>query len=372
MNNYRICNRCVMDNTSDKSISFDSSGKCNYCNEAYSKKDKVYLNNSQGEENLKKLINRLKEENREKKYDCLMGISGGLDSSYLAYLGAAKWGLRILAIHVDDGFDTEISKRNIERLCKTLNIELITINPDKEQFNMLIKAYMYSRVPNLAAPQDNVLFASIYKYMRLYGINTFLSGGNFALESILQKGNTHDAYDVRNIKHINRLFGEGKIDKLDFISNFQRDINRVFYGIRTIRPLDYIDYRRDQALSELNKYCEFEYYGSKHLENTLTKFVQVYWFYNKFGVDKRRSHLSSMIISNQITRDQALVILEEPPYKNEGIDSDIELILNQLNLSTNDFKIIMEGSPKQHTDYHTSIYNLCRTRALKIYRKVSR
>ena len=358
-----------MDNASDEAISFDESGYCSYCSEAYRLKDKVYLPNSKGEDILFKLVSKLKEDNKDKEFDCLMGISGGLDSSYLAYLGTNKWGLRVLAIHVDDGFDTEISKINIDKLCKASNIELIIIKPDKAQFDLLTKAYFRAGVPNIAAPQDNVLFASIYKYMKKYKIKTFLSGGNFALESILQKSNTHDTYDIRNIKDINRIYGEGKINKLDFISNFQRDINSILLGIETLRPLDLIEYNRDRALNELNEYCGFEYYGSKHLENTLTKVIQVYWFYNKFKVDKRKSHLSSMIVSNQITREESLRILEEPPYKEE-IKGDIKEVLSQIGLSMEEFYDIMESPPKQHTEYRTSIYNRYRGIPLNLYRKL--
>ena len=228
-----------------------------------------------------------------------MGISGGLDSSYLAYLGAAKWGLRILAVHVDDGYDTEISNRNIARLCAAAGIDLINIQPDAKQFNELTRAYMLAGVPNLAVPQDNVLFASVYDQARKWHLRTFLSGANFALECILQRGNTYDPYDLCNIRDIHRRYGREGIDRLPLLSNFQRVADKVLRRIETLRPLNYIDYNRERALRELGDFCGFEYYGSKHLENTLTKFIQLYWFPRKFGVDKRTSHLSSMIVSGR-------------------------------------------------------------------------
>ena len=349
-----------MDDRSDKSIIFNTFGYCNYCGEALSKIGKVYFPNEEGERRLKELIERLKERNKNKQYDCIMGISGGLDSSYLAYLGAVKWGLRILAVHVDDGYDKEITINNILRLCEKAKIKLVTIKPDSKQFNELIRAFILAGVPNLAMPQDNILFACIYKFMKEQKIRTFLSGGNFALESILQRGNTHDAYDVRNIKDINRRFGRDKINKLSLLSNFQRDFDKLFLGIKTLRPLNYIDYNKKRAIKELYDFCGFEYYGGKHLENTLTKFLQLYWLPKKFNMDKRTSHLSSMIISGQITREKALEILGEPLYDEDEMQKDIDFILNSIELSREEFEKVMHESPKQHTDYHTSWYGKVR------------
>ena len=370
MENYQRCTRCIMDNKSDVSIKFDIEGQCNYCTEALNQIEKVYFPNQEGEKRLRELVSRIKEENKNKKYDCIMGISGGLDSSYLAYLGAVKWGLRILAVHIDDGYDTEISKRNIKKLCETAKIELVNLKPNDKQFNELTRAFMLAGVPNLAAPQDNVLFACIYKFMKEQGIKTFLSGGNFALECILQKGNTHDSYDLRNIKDINRKFGRMKIDKLPLISNFKRDIDSIFFRLESPRPLNYIDYNRENALKELNDFCGFEYYGSKHLENTLTKFIQVYWFAHKFNVDKRTSHLSSMIISGQMSREEALSLMQNPLYEENEMNKEIDYILSNLDISKDEFNRIMKEPPRQHTDYQTSFYVKVKKLVVKVIKSL--
>lgn len=349
-----------MDNRSDNTIKFDANGYCNYCTDALSKIGKVYFPNEEGEKRLNSLLKKLKEKNKNENYDCIMGISGGLDSCYLAYLGAVKWGLRILAVHVDDGYDTEITKRNIKRLCEKANIHLHNIIVDAKQYNELIRAFMLAGVPNLAMVQDNILFANIYKFMKQHKIRVFLSGGNFALESILQRGNTHDPYDVCNIRDINRRYGRDKINKLPLITKFQKDVDSIILGIKTLRPLDYIDYNRENALRELNEFCGFEYYGSKHLENALTKFVQLYWFPKKFNVDKRTSHLSSMIVSGQMTREKALELLEEPLYDENEMETEIDIILDSIGLSREEFIDIMNSPPKQHTDYRTSLYNKIR------------
>lgn len=356
MQNIQVCNRCVMDNRSDDSIVFDEKGNCNYCNKALLNMPYVYFPDEVGERKLASLVERLKKENKNKQYDCLMGISGGLDSSYLAYLGAMKWGLRILAVHIDDGYDTDVTKNNLQKLCDATNIEFLIIKPDKKQFNELTRAFVLAGVPNLAMPQDNVLFACLYNCAKEHGIKTFLSGGNFALECILQKSNTHDAYDLRNIKDINRRFGRGDIDKLPLISVLKKAIVSHILHIESPRPLNYIEYNRERALQELHDFCGFEYYGSKHLENILTRFVQLYWFPTKFNVDKRKSHLSSMIISGQMTRARALEILEEPLYNKNDMEKDIEFILTQLDLSRYEFDQIIAQPPKQHTDYRTTKY----------------
>lgn len=353
---YQQCTRCIMDNKSDRNISFSKNGFCNYCTEALKNIDKIYFPNIVGEEKLQSLLSRLKDENMDNEYDCIMGVSGGLDSSYLAYLGAVKWGLRILGVHVDDGFDTEISKRNIERISKFPNLDLKIIKPNSKQFSELIKAYMRAGVPNLAVPQDNVLFASLYKFLKDNNLRTFLSGGNFALESILQKGNTHNTYDLRNLKYIHKKFGKGSIGKLQVFSAFKKDIDSYVLKIETLRPLNLIDYNRDKAMNELKDYCGFEYYGSKHLENDLTKFIQQYWFYKKFNVDKRTSHLSSMIVSGQLTRSEALEQYKLPIYMDADIEMTINNVLNKLGMERAEFNKIMSEKPHQHFEYPVSRY----------------
>lgn len=358
---YTQCVRCIMDNVGDDTIKFDEQKQCNYCSSALELKKRIYFPNEAGENKLKALIQRLKNENEDKLYDCIMGISGGLDSSYLAYLGSVKWGLRILAVHIDDGFDTEISSRNIERISKFPNFDLKIIKPDPEQFADLTRAYMKAGVPNLATPQDNVLFASLYDFMRKNKIRTFLSGGNFALECILVRDNTHDAYDLRNLIYIHKKFGTKPINKLNLISQLRRDIDNYLLKIESLRPLNLINYNMKEAWKELTSYCGFEYYGGKHLENYLTKFIQQYWFYKKFNVDKRKSHLSSMIISDQLSRDEALELYKKPLYNEEDMKATINFVLKKLNMSNEEFEDLLNAPSYQHSDYPTSLYIKIRT-----------
>lgn len=355
MQEYKRCTKCVMDNLSDDYITFDENGVCNYYHDAVSQMESgSYMPNEEGKKKLDSMIAQIKKDGEGKDYDCLMGISGGLDSSYLAYLGAVKWGLRIMAVHVDDGFDTKMAKQNIQNLCEACHIKLETIVPDTEQFNDLTRAFILAELPNVATPQDNVLFACLYNYAKEHHIKHFLSGGNFALESILQKskGGTN-TMDMVHIRDIHKKFGTKPIDKLPLMTNWQRLWNAKIYGIHTNRPLNYLDYNRNRAIRELKDFCGFTYYESKHLENVLTKVVQLYWYYHKFGIDKRKSHLSSMIVSGQMTREEALKELEKPIYDKSEMDKDINDVLSVLKLDRNLFDEIVARPGKRSVDYKT-------------------
>ena len=347
------CKRCVMDNSTDDSITFDENGYCNYCTEALSQIGKIYFPNEEGKQRLEALLTEVKEYGKGKRYDCIMGLSGGLDSSYLAYLGY-QWGLRILAVHIDDGYDTEISKSNLKKLIDATHFDYEVITPDAEQFNDLTLAYMKAGVPSLDIPQDNVLFAFLYKNMKDHKIRYFLSGGNFALESVLQKGGIHTTtYDVVNIKDIHKRYGTKPIDKLELLSTLERKKDEYLLGIQSPRPLDYIEYNRDRAFKELYEFCRFEYYGGKHLENILTAFIQCYWLPIKFGIDERTSNLSSMIVSGQMTRDEALHELEKSLYDEKVMNDYIHIIKDKLHLSDQDFEDIMKAPTHKHADFQT-------------------
>lgn len=355
---YNMCSYCIMDNASDSTILFNSLGQCNYCTRAKFWKDKLYFPNKEGQFKLHALIEKIKRDGVGKDYDCIMGISGGLDSSYLAYLGAKKWGLRIFAVHIDDGFNEPITIKNLQNLTKECNIELFNIKPDEVQFNSLTKAYIKAGVPNIAIPQDSILFAFLYKMARKHKLKYFLSGSNFALENIIQKGNTHTAFDTVNIKDINKKFGSEPIDKLPILSTLKMLYDKNVLKIQTVQPLNLINYDRESAIRELEENCSFTYYGSKHTENTLTKFIQLYYFPKKFNVDKRRSHLSSLIVSGQMTRDEALTELEKPLYDEKAMDADIDMIMSKLDMSREELEFYMNQRPMQHTDYKTSIVNM--------------
>lgn len=350
MKNCTTCTRCLMSNKSDPTITFDSKGHCNYCTEAIERLQRDYFPNEAGTRKFDALIEDVKRAGKGKKYDCIIGISGGLDSSYLAYLLSGS-GLRVLAVHIDDGYDTEISKKNIRRLVEKTGFDYEVITPDAVQFNALTLAFMKAGVPNIAVPQDNVLFAFLYRKMKEYRIPYFLSGGNLALESIVQKGNTWKNSDVTNIKDIHREFGTEPIDKLEFYPTLRQQVDKYLFKIHTATPLDYIDYNRDRAFRELYDYCGFEYYGRKHLENALTAFIQLRWYPEKFSVDKRTWHLSSMILSGQLTREEAQKELDEPIYDKAMMDAYEALITHNLGITKEELEALIAAEPHQHYEY---------------------
>ena len=353
MKEIRRCTRCVMSDAVDDTITFDEQGVCNYCTDALAIMPAMYFPNDEGKRRLEALVEELKKKGEGRDFDCVMGLSGGLDSSYLAYLGASQWGLRIAAVHIDDGYDTEISSENIRKLCEKTGIEFVRVSPDDEQFNALTLAYMMAGVPNLVIPQDNLLFAAVYDFAKEQQLSDFLSGSNFALESILQKGNSWPAYDVVNIKDIHKRFGEKPIDKLKFISDMQRVSDRWVHKLNTPKPLNYVDYNRDRAFAELEEYCGFQYYGRKHLENYLTAFLQLCWLPEKFGDDKRSSHLSSMIVSGQMTRDEAMEELAQPLYEEAYMDRVKQMICDKMDISRDELESLIHSEGHQHYEYKT-------------------
>lgn len=351
----QTCSRCVMDNLSDPHIKFENDGTCNYCNYALARMDNVYFPNTEGEKRLKEMIQMLKDNGRNKEYDCVIGISGGLDSVYLAFLASKKWGLRILGVHIDDGFDVPVATQNINKLCANCGIELIIVKPDIEQYADLTRSFMLAGLGGICIPQDNVLGAELFKIAEKHKIKYYLSGTNFALESILQRGNMHNAADTVHIKDVHKKFGKGPIDRLPLTSLFERYVGlKYFKRIKYLRPLDLIDYNQKRAIEEL-KEVGFEYYGAKHWENILTKFLQVYYLPKKYNLDIRKSHLSSLIISGQMTRDEVLNELQKPMYNEVEMEKDIQFVLEKLNISRVEFDRIMSEPPKSHTDYKYSI-----------------
>lgn len=355
---YKTCKRCVMSNKGDKDIVFDEAGVCNYCKEAEELNKQCYFPNETGREKLETIIANIKAEKKNEKYDCMIGLSGGLDSSYLAYLGH-QYGLRMLALHIDDGFDTEVTKRNIEKICNTFQIKLITEKPNKALFADTTKAFIRAGVPDIAIPQDNVLFATLYKYAEQNNISYFLSGSNYSLESILQKGNSYDAADKVHIMNIQKKFGELKLTKeLPLISVMEKRFKyQYIHKIQTIKPLNYIEYNAVKSLEELGAACGFEYYGDKHCESIFTKFMQRYYLPKKFNVDKRSSHYSSMIVSGQMSREEALAKLAEPLYTEADLECDKSFVLEQLRMDRDEFEEIMRQPPKSHDDYKKSNMN---------------
>ena len=350
---YQRCARCVMDNASDPTIEFDERGYCNYCNNAVAYRNKKYF--PDGIDRLRAIVEQIKVDSKENEFDCTIGISGGLDSSYVLYLGA-KMGLRMLAVHIDDGLDTGVAKRNIAGLCDAAHAEIQYIHPDKEQYADLLLSFFKAGLSGVALPQDNILIRALRECTNEYGIKYLLSGSNFALEAILEHSAGVSAKDKRHIKAIHNQFGSKPIDKLNLESIVGFYMSRLFSPVKTILPLNYIDYNKDRAFQELADFCGFEYYGGKHHENVLTRFMQGYYLPVKFGMDKRKSHLSSLVISGQLSREDALAELEKPTYESPELqNADMNLLAEYFGMTRQEFDRILEVPAKQHSDYRMSV-----------------
>jgi len=319
---------------------------------------KEYFPDEAGGKELEKIFDNIKNEGRGKKYDCLVGISGGVDSSYVAYMGYLH-GLRMLAVHIDDGMDSEIAKQNINNLCKKANIELVLIKPDVKEYADLILSFFKASVPNLAMPQDNILLKALSDIQKEYKLKYSLNGANFSLESILERSTGINASDKKHILSIHKQFGGNAISKLRFQTLLETYISgRYFYRIKKVLPLNYINYTLEKALIDLKDFSDYEYYGGKHYESILTRFLQCYYLPTKFGFDKRKSHYSSLIVSGQMEREEAIKNLESSPYiSNDLLQSDMNFLADYLGVSRKEFDAIVELPPRQHSDYPMSSLN---------------
>lgn len=267
---YQRCTRCVMDNARDTTITFDEKGHCSYCNDIEKRLPNEYF--PDGEPKLEKIINTIKADCKEDKYDCMVGVSGGIDSSYIMYIGY-KYGLRMIAVHIDDGLDNPIATENLKKLVKATGCKYITIEPKRDEYADIIYALLKASVRNLAIAQDNLIAKALQVYGEKNGIKYILDGANFAHESILERsdGDVNSA-DKKFIIEVHKMFGRIPLDTLDFMSFNERYIGRhANKGFKHIRPLNYLDYRLDKAINELHDFCGFEYYGGKHYESILPR-----------------------------------------------------------------------------------------------------
>lgn len=355
---YQRCTRCVMDNASDTTITFDEHGHCNYCNDVLTRKDNEYFPNEEGKKKLDSLMAKIKKEGVGKKYDCIVGVSGGLDSSYVIYLGY-QYGLRMLAVHIDDGLDTEIAKQNIKNLCEKAGVEMVYIRPDKEQYADLTLAFFKASVPNLAIPQDNILVEELHRIAKKNKIKYSLSGANFAHECILERSDNINTHDKKHILAIHKQFGTKPIDKLHFCSLLSYYIGyKYFSPVESICPLNFIDYDKKRALEELKAFSDYNYYGGKHYESILTRFMQCYYLPHKYNFDKRKSHFSSLVINKQMSRDEALEQLKKQAYLSEELrEEDMNFLAKYLGVSRLDFDEIVNRPAKTHDDYPSSFLN---------------
>ncbi len=347
---YQICNRCIMD-TTDSNIVFDEKGNCNHCNDAFERYETTWFPDEKGEQRLKAIAEHIKTTQKNKEYDCIVGLSGGVDSSYLAYK-AVKLGLRPLVVHIDCGWNSELAVKNVENIVKKLDLDLHTHVVDWQEMKDLQLAYFKSNVANQDVPQDHAIFAALYSYAVKNRIKYVLSGGNFATECILPKSWGYNALDYKNLKAIHKTFGTRKLKKFPYVTFFKRYVYFTFIRkMNIVKVLNFIPYNKDEAIETMKKELDWQYYGGKHHESRFTKFFQAYYLPHKFGYDKRRAHLSSLIVSGQMMRDEALKEMEVEIYPNDSHIEDMEYVAKKLGVSLDEFKKIIRMPNKSYKDY---------------------
>ena len=371
---YRQCAISVMDTISDPDIVFDEKGICNY----YYEFQKQYADNvftgSDGVNKLVAIADQIKEEGKNKPYDCIMGLSGGVDSTYVAYL-AKQHGLRPLAVHFDNGWNSELAVQNIENIVQRLGIDLHTFVINWNEFRDLQLAYLKASVIDIEAITDHAIFATLYRLAGEKGIKYILSGTNVQTENTLPKSWIHPKTDHINIKSIHKLFGTVPLKTFPFMDAKVKRYYQQIKGVTSVSVLNYQEYNKAHVKELIQKELHWRDYGGKHYESIWTRFYQGYILPTKFKVDKRKAHLSDLIFSNQITKEEALKELEKPIYPQEQFNVDFEFVLKKLGLSEEEFESIMKKTPRSHYDFDYEKAIELRYPILKpikyIYRKIN-
>ncbi len=350
---YRMCRRCVMD-TTDPEITFDAEGVCNHCRRFELEMKPHWKPTPEGARELQAIIAEIKERGRGKRYDCVIGLSGGVDSSYLA-AKVVEWGLRPLVVHVDAGWNSELAVKNIEQIVTKLNLDLVTCVVDWEDMKELHLAFLRAGLCNQDVPQDHAFFAALYKYATDAGIRYVISGTNYATEGVLPQSWGYDAMDATHLRAVHRQYGTRRLHHFPVVSFYQYYILfPKILGMNVVAPLNYIPYDKNEAIDFLEKNFGWRYYGGKHYESRWTRFFQAHYLPAKFGYDKRKAHLSSLIVSGQMTRDEALAELEKPLYSDNELAEDKAFVAKKLGITVDQLDMFIADPPRHYTKFPTN------------------
>lgn len=336
--------------TSDPLITFNEQGECNHATDFLSKRAKYNYSGAQSDENLEVIVNDIKKAGQGKEYDCVMGLSGGIDSSYAAYI-AKERGLRVLAVHMDNGWNSEEAVLNIKTIASKLGIDYESYVLDWGEFRDLQLAFLKAAVPEAETPTDIAIPAVLHKVAAKYGVKHILMGGNFATEGILPYAWHYNAKDLKYLKGIHRKFGERRLKSFPTFGFADEMYYKVVKGIRQVYILNEVPYAKDKAMEFLKQELGWKYYGGKHYESKYTGFIQSYYLYEKFGIDYRRATLSSQILTGEVTREAALEELKTKPYQQEQVDREKQYIAKKLKISLDEFEHILASPAKWYWDY---------------------
>ena len=344
------CTRCILSSGDAEDIRFDQNGVCNYC-ASYDTLHKNVVPVGNKAQRLEALIEQIKTAGKGKEYDCIIGVSGGVDSTYVAWLSKQK-GLRPLAVHLDYGWNSELAVANINATLTKLGIDLYTHVVDWEEIKDLQLAFLKASVVDIELLNDFAIFALLYNEAFKRGIKYVLHGMNVETEGgRLPKGWTHEKFDQLNILSIHKQFGSKKLKTYPRLSFFKRFYLNTVYKLKWEGILNYIDYNKDEVKERIIKELGWRDYGGKHFESIFTRFYQAYILPRKFKIDKRKFHYSVLICSGQLTRQAALDLMQQPIYDPKLFEQDYAFVLKKLGLTRSEFEALMDEAPKKHLDY---------------------
>lgn len=341
--------------TSDPNIIFDARGWCDYCNNFEST---IFPNWDAGKNNeasLKILANKIKKEGEGKDFDCIIGLSGGLDSSYAAFIAVEKMGLRPLLFHVDAGWNTDQAVGNIEKLMDGMGLELYTEVINWEEMKDLQRSFLLSQIPDQDLPQDAAFFSSLYRFARKYKIKTIITGSNYSTEACREpeEWGGYLGIDKLLFNDIHKQFGKYQLKTFPLVDIL---ISKIYYqqiiGMKVAMPLNFVQFNKKDAEDELEKRFGWQRFQHKHHESRFTRFYEDYWLPRKFGYHKRRAHFSSLIMTKQMTRSEALERIAHPEMDEHFLSQEFEYVANKLDLTTHELQEIFDGENKTYKNYH--------------------
>lgn len=341
--------------TTDSKIVFDEKGVCDHCNTFYKEILPNWHADDRGKHELDIIVEQMKRDGAGKDFDCIIGMSGGSDSSYLTYIAKEQLGLRPLVFHVDAGWNSQIAVNNIEMLVDKLGLDLYTEVIDWEEMRDLQLAFFKSGVPHIDAPQDHAFFATMYKFAEQYNVQYILTGANYSTECIRNPIEwMYYQSDSIQLKDIHKKFGTRPLLTFPITTILRHKVYlRYIKGIRVVAPLNYIHYHKVDAMKMLADKFGWQEYPQKHFESRFTKFYESYWLYKRFGYDTRRVQYSSLIVTGQMSRDEALKKLEKPPYDPETITQEFEYVATKLGISAEELQSYMDAPRKSFRDYRS-------------------
>jgi len=347
------CARCIMDTSADTGIEFDEHGVCNHCRRYDQLHSSRVAAGETGRRALAEIVEAIKRAGRGREYDCIIGVSGGVDSTYVAYL-VRELGLRALAVHFDNGWNSELAVKNIEHVLKKLGIDLFTYVVDWPEFRDLQVAFLKASTPDGEIPTDHAINALLWREASRRRIRYIISGMNFATESISIPDWAYGHSDWRYIRDVHRRFGTTRLRSYPHFSLPYLLFVNLVRRVRTVSILNYVDYRKDEAMALLENELGWKYYGGKHHESIYTRFYQGYVLPRKFGIDKRYGHLSDLINAGQVSREDALRELEAPPYPEDLQRQDLAYVTKKLGLTAGQFTEIMAAPRRSFRDFRNS------------------